>query len=60
MVKPMNQRYKLTDTTDLTFDDVIIPEHEKQSSNPVNLHPTVAQQAKFIQNCVDMGILLPI
>lgn len=56
----MKNKYVLTagHDMDLTFDDIIISDEENQETVPENLHPTDAQQEKFIQNCVQKGILM--
>lgn len=53
----MSTRHELLDDTDLTFDDVIVAETENQVEIPENLIPTSSMQDRFMQNCVDMGIL---
>lgn len=56
----MKQQYVLKNDINLTFDDYVTPETENQSTVPVNLHPTESMQEKFMQNCVDCGILVKI
>jgi len=53
----MSTKYELIDNTDLTFDEVTIHRNENQEQIPENLMPTSAMQDRFMQNCVDMGIL---
>lgn len=62
----MNQQNELTfndmslaeSAIDLTFDGTIISEDEKQSNVPENLRPTPAMQNRFIENCIEKGVLV--
>jgi len=52
----MQAKYKLKNEMDLTFDEISI-ENENISKVPEHLRPTEAMQERFLQNCVDCGIL---
>jgi len=53
----MNQKYKLKNEIDLTFDEVLSGDEPPINQASTDLRPTPAMQARFIQNCVDLDIL---
>lgn len=59
-VNTMGTQYKLTSDIDLTFDDIITLNAKDQAKIAEKLVPTVTMQAKFMQNCLEMGILTTI
>jgi len=59
-VNVMETPYKLTSDIDLTFDDIITLDGEDQAKTVENLVPTANMQARFMQNCLEMGILTTI
>jgi hypothetical protein len=56
----MEGQYSLANGVDLTFDDVDMPKSEKNPEISEKLRPTQAMQERFMQNCIDMGILIAI
>ena len=56
----MKEQYVLVSVTDLTFNDVIMPEEENQAEISANLRPGQEMQDLFMQNCADLGIFVTI
>jgi len=56
----MGTQYKLINDFDLTFNDIITSDGEVQTKIVEKIVPNADIQARFIQNCQEMGILTTI
>lgn len=56
----MGTQYKSTSDIDFTFDDIITLDAKDQAKIAENLVPIATMQARFMQNCLEMGILTTI
>ena len=54
----MKSEYTLKNDLDLTLDDNETLEVDEKSTVSEKLRPTEAMQEKFMQNCVEKGILV--
>lgn len=53
----MKKQYSPTSDTDLTFDGVNVQDDEENVENSANSRPNAVMQERFMQNCVEVGIL---
>ncbi len=54
----MKNQYELNTKIDLSLDDVQMSDKEEYFTISRDLQPTEAMQSRFIQNCVDLGVLI--